>query len=630
MPIKNKGLSPVKTQKEYVDDKLQTSHHWWKVPKEEVYASIFAVCDSILINLSVRRRQNWFFSNLYNDVGAALSSSQIVNLYYNNAAYEGNSSNSRMTLNVIQSAVDAATAMIAKSKPKPEFITDGAKNYSTKVKAKKATKYVEGVFEEAKIYDKGKRAFNSSGVFGTGAIKLFPSDNKISAEWVYIEEILVDDLEGMHQTPQQIHQRKFMQRNEIIAAFPKYAEKIAATPAIAAGGATFSTADLIPVIESWHLPSGKKSKDGLHTICVENCTLLSEEYAKDYFPIFFLRWANQTLGFWGRGICHETWKLQLELDTLLRLAQQSMRLVGGPIIAVEAGSNIAEDHITSNRVAKIVEFSTSPPTYLIPPTLQPEIFQHIQFLKQAIFDIAGVSQAHATGQKDPTLKSAIAQREALDQATSRFEIISQAYDDLFIDMAKAIIDMSADLDNPSVLVSEKGKSKRLSFKDIKMDVDEYKIQVFPISGLPSTPEGRMDKLTEWAQAGYISREQVMDIANFPDLEEVVSLETAAYNLTQEILSNIKEYGKYMPPGPYLDLPTAFKMVNLEIDRSQLDGVDEDNIDLLRKWSNRVKSLMDEAQPPAPPQPDQSQGTPSQQGNQAAGAAMQQQSQPQQQ
>ena len=628
MPIKTENTSDEITIKQYADKTESAQHRWWLVPDQDIYASVFSVCNEVLLNLNIRRRMNYFFSTLYNDIGAAFTSSQNVNLYYNRTALDGNAiSNSRMTLNVLQNVIDTATAMVGKNKPKPQFVTDGAKDYNTKMKAKKATKYVEGVFDESNIYQIAQRVFQDACIYGTGFIKLVEDNNKIKAEWVYIEQILVDDLEGMDQMPRQIHQRKYVQRDVLIEQFADGDETIIQNimdaSQIAGGAATFSTADIIPVIESWHLPSGPKASDGKHSIVIENCTLFAEEYKKDYFPIFPFRWADQTLGFWGRGICHEIWKLQLELDTLLRLIQQSMRLVGGPVLAVESGSNIAEDHLTSNRIAKIIEYTAVEPKWLTPPTCQPEIFSHVQYLEDRMYKVTGVSQANATATKDPTLKSGVAQREAADQAASRLERVGQMYEKLFLDLAKAIIDMSADLKNPSVLVNDKGKGQRLDFKDIKMNVEDYQIQLFPVSGLSSTPAGRLDQLMDYAQAGYLSKEQVMDIVDFPDLNDTVSLETASLHLTQEILGNIKEKGKeaYISPGVYLDLATAFRMACLEVDRAQLQGVPEDHIELIRDWAMECKALIDQSQvQPAPAQ--QNAGTPSQQGSAQVGAQMQ--------
>ena len=605
-------------------DLIKASYRWWDEEHDKIFKGVFGVCDDILLNLSVRRRMNYFFAALYNDTGASFMASRNTNLYYNRTALDGNAVlNSSMTLNVLQNVIDTAASMISKNKPKPQFLTDGSKDYSTKVKGKLLTKYVAGVFDEMKIYQIMKRVFLDACIYGTGAIKLFEEDGKLKAENLFIEELLIDDLEGMHEKPTQIHQRKYIQRDILIANFPKYKDKIESASQISPGSATFSTADIIPVIESWHLKSGKKAKDGMHAVCIENCTLFSEEFKKDYYPIFFFRWAHQTLGFWGRGITHEIWKLQRELDIILQTIQRAQRLISGPIIAVESGSNIAESHLTSNKLAKIIEYSNNPPQYLLPPIVQPELYQHAQYLEDRMYKVTGVSQSTATATKDPSLKSAVAIREQADQNVGRFECVAQDYEDIFLDLARAVVDMSDDLDSPSTLIDNKGAATRIDFASAKADLEDFKLQLFPISGLASTPAGRLDQLMDYAQAGYLSKEQVMDVVDFPDLEDTTSLETASIHLTQEILSNIKEKGEYMPPGVYLNLQLAFRMACLEVDRAQLQGVEEDNIDLLRKWADAVQDLITQSTPPPQPTTIQSPnaGTPNQlvaaQGNQIA-------------
>lgn len=611
---------------------MKANQRWWVVEDETtIHKHVHAVVEDILTNLAVRRRMNYFFAALYNDTGAAFMASRNVNLYYNRTALDGNAMlNSRMTLNVLQNCIDTAASMIAKNKPKPQFITDGAKGYNTKMKAKKLTKYVEGVFDKMKIYTVCQRIFIDACIYGTGAVKLFEEDGELKAENLFIEELLIDDLEGMHEKPMQIHQRKYIPRDVLCAQFPDYEEEILAAQQVSGGSATFSTADIIPVIESWHLKSSKKAKDGMHTITIENCTLFCEEYTKDYYPIIFFRWANQTLGFWGRGICHEIWKLQRELDLILQTIQHAQKLVGGPVIAVESGSNITEDHITSNRLAKIVEYTQTPPTYLLPPIVQPELYEHAKYLEDRMYKICGVSQSNAQGTKPEGVKSGTAIREVSDIAQGRFELVGQHWEELFLDLAKMIVDMSTDLSKEnkslSIMTTDKSGAKRINFKDCIADMEDYELQLFPVSGLPSTPVGRLDQLMDYAQAGYLSREQVMDIVNFPDLEDTVSLETAALHVTQEILSNIKEKGEYLPPGPYMDLELSYRMVCLEIDRSQLQGVEEDHIDLLRKWANAIVDLRTQAQQQMPQQQVQNNaGTVSQ----VAPGVAPQQAQPQQ-
>jgi hypothetical protein len=287
-----------------------------------------------------------------------------------------------------------------------------------------------------------------------------------------------------------------------------------------------------------------------------------------------------------------------------------MRLVGGPIIAVEAGSNIPEGHLSSNALAHAVEYTDTPPQYLTPPVVQEEIYGHIDRIEDRMYKICGVSQANATGTTEPGLKSGAAIREHQDIVSGRFEIIGQRYEEFFLEIARVIVDISNDIykddKSLSVLTKDKRGISRIEFKEVVDALDDFELQLFPVSGLSTSPAGRLDQLADYAAAGYISKEQVMDVVDFPDLEDLVSIETASTHLVQQILGNIKEYGidKYISPEPFMNLPQAFQYATFEVCRSQVENVPEENVDLLRRFANECKDLMDAAastQQPAPPQ-----------------------------
>lgn len=582
---------------------IKASHRWWKEPDEKLYNSVWRVCDDVLTNLATRRRMNYYFGCLYSGTGASFMASKFTNLYYNRTALDGNVMlNSALTLNAIQSAIDTVASLVAKNKPKPQFLTDEADSYNTKLRGERLTDYTAGVFDECHIYETMQKVFVDACIYGTGIVKLMPKDGRIKAERIFIEEMLIDDLEGMHDEPMQIHQRKYIPRDILLEMFPDFEEEILACSQVSGGTGTFSTADVIPVIESWHLKSGKKAKDGKHSVCIENATLLAEDYTKDYYPFVFFRWADEPLGFWGRGVCHETWKLQRELDILLQTIQNVYRRISGPVLAVENGSNIQEAHLTSNKLVKIIEYTTTKPEYILPPMIQPEMYDQIKYLEEKIFSISGVSQQAAEGKKDPEVKSAVAIRETTDLASGRFELVAQRYETTFLTLADMVVDMSADLPEAKVMVANNsGSGQVLDFKQAKVDRDSYKLQLFPVSGLPSTPAGRLDQLMDYAQMGLITNAQLMDIVDFPDLRDTTSLDTAPLHLVQQILSNIKEQGKrgYIPPSPYMDLQLAYRLVCLEVDRATLQKVDADNVQLLRDWADQCHDLLVASTPQQP-------------------------------
>jgi len=604
----------IKTQQLYNNDERGAyQSRWWTAEKDKVHENVWSVAMAIRHNNSSRRRQNYYFATLYNDNGNLINEGMQTTSGISSGGTSSMSYQySRITLNVVQNCIDTASAMIAKEKPKPQFLTDGSKDYSIAEKAKKLTKYVSGIFDDAKIYDIAQLVFRDACLYGTGAIKIYGDENdKIRAEWCFIEEILVDDIDGRKEQPRQLHQLKFVSRDELTALFPDAEEDIASAnsslPGLKISG---SASDVIPVLESWHLPSGRKAKDGMHTIVIENKTLLCEPYKKNYYPILFFRWYSQSSGFFGRGIAQEIHKIQSEINKILQTIQQAQELIAVPVWFVENASMIAEDHLLNNEIGRFVEYTGTPPSLATPAAVQPELYQHIQYLEDRAYKIVGISQPNATGTKPPEVKSGVAIREVQDIASGRFEVVGQRWEQFFMDIARVIVDMSKDL-KQTVKVKDKSSIMSIDWSEVELDDDNLGIDLFPISALPKTPEGRLETITEYVQNGWISQEQAMELLDFPDLEGYVNLETGTVRLVHKIISDIKEKGEkgYQPPTPYMNLPLALNIAIREIVSAQLQNVDPAHITVLEQFAMDIKDLIQQsqqpppqAQPPQEPQP----------------------------
>jgi hypothetical protein len=616
MPV---NADPSRTIKEYVNgnpDLQKKNQRWWLDDDDRVFESVFHVALIMHQNLSERSRQNFLYARNYND--ESLSSG----LGSGDNAMQFDSTSNGMSLNVIQNCIDSACAMISKNKPKPQFITDGAEDYSKKIRAKKLTKYVSGVFDDCKLYEIAQRVFTDACIYGTGALKLYSDGERICAEWCFIEEILVDGLDGLKEDPYQIHQRKYVSKDALCAEYPKHIDLIMACTGEKSGQLSAqSTSDTVCVIESWHRRSGKRAKDGRHTICIENATLLAEDYKKDYFPIKFFRWYHQSSGFFGRGISQEIWKQQKEINKILRTIQLAQELVAVPVIFIEASSMVAEDHMASNEVGRFVEYVGQPPIIATPPAVQPELYSYVQYLEDRCYKIIGLNQQNATGTKQPGITSGAAIREVQDIASGRFEVIGQNWEAYFMDMARNIVDMSKDLFSGDKDLQIRTKDKKtlstIKWKDVDIELDEFDIQLFPVSGLPNTPAGRIESIESYTANGWIQKEQAMDLLDFPDLEGFTSPETGTIKLVNEIISNIKEDGisGYRSPSAYMNLQNAFNIAKLEVVNAELQHVPEEHIDLIRKFAEETDDLIKLAQQTA--QQQQAASQPQQPAAQAA-------------
>lgn len=561
---------------------------WWNVKNEEICKHTFALVNTISQFQSYRRTLNSRYARLYSNLGLLGFNASM----YSKSATD-NFTGNRVTYNVIKSVIDAAASKIAKNRPKPQFLTEDGNWYQFE-KAKKLTQYIEGVYYDANTYHEAQRAFTDACVFGLGVIKIFEESGRIKTERVFPEEIVVDEAEAINGKPRQIHQVKYVSKDMLAAMFPKHKNEIfSSSHGLDSQVVSESVIDLVKVVESWHLPSSKESKDGRHVIAVEHATLLDEDYEKNYFPFVFFRWSERLAGFHGQGIAEELIGLQIEINKLLRNIQQAQHLVAVPRVYLEASSKVASQHINNN-IGSVVKYSGKTPTFQTPQAMTAEVYNHLKWLIQSAYEVTGISQLSATSKKPVGLESAVALREYQDIESERFMLVGQRWDSMFMDLAKIVIDMSRDLytENKDLSVQIKGKDfiKTIKWSEVDLPDDQFIMKVFPTSLLPSTPAARIQKAQEYIQAGWMDKSQALAYLDFPDIEQFETLEAASHRLTMKDIGTIMAKGEYVPPEPGMDLKLAEKLANQSYLKGRAENLPEERLELLLRYIDDIERL----------------------------------------
>ena len=579
-------------------------NRWWLANKKNLYQELFAYVSKLDSRQQYRVADNLTFARLYGNydhVGLdAFNYSRAVSTY--------NVTN-RVTLNVVQSMVDTVVSKVTKNKPKATFLTSGG-DFSLQSKAKKLTKFVEGIFSFTDFYQLAALAFKDSCIFGTGCLKIFVENGEIKAERVFIGEIKIDDIESYYGKPRQVHQEKWLPKDVVKAMFPGFELEIdnASYP----DEKTFQNVqgsrlkDMVRVIESWHLPSGPNAKDGKHTICISTATLLDEPYYKDYFPFVFFRWNTRPVGFFGQGLAEQLQGIQLEMNKILRTIQVSMHLVSVPKLLVEASSKIVSSHL-NNRIGGVIKYAGTPPQYAPLGGIPGELFSHLDRLFSRAYEIAGVSQLAAQSQKPAGLDSGKALREFNDLETERFMSVAKRYEKCFMDAAEIMIETAKDLYELKGDYKVKAKDgifiDTISWKDVNMDADKYMMQIFPTSALSSTPAARLADVQDLLAAGFIDKEDALKLLDFPDLEAAMNLLNADSNNLERLIETMMDEGKYFPPEPYQNLENAVRKVQQAYLLYRMQGAPEDRLELLRQFMEDCQNLIEKAaQPEGPPMP----------------------------
>jgi hypothetical protein len=604
-------VKKVPPRKRRRDDSIDV--RWWKLDGPELAQSAFQVVRAIENTTSTRRELFEKYACQYLDLRMVKSGTATSSLL--SRLTPSTARARRCSTNVTASCVDTAGAHTSKNRPRPIYLTSGG-DLALQNQARDMTRYMDGLLAMLKAHVTGQTVARDSHIFGTGIgyvyTQLFEDesgkviDGEIKVERVFVDELRIDEDEARSGLPRQMHRVRLMTRDELIDIFPEHEQAILdAQPA----RDTRTAADLVEVIESWHLPTGKVryektdgGEDDRSKPITDGCfattlggevTLQATVYTRDYFPFLPLYWSPPLAGFWGRGLAEELQGKQKQINDLDADIDKAIKLGAKIKLLVPQDCELDGDG-WSDVIGEQIKFKgPTPPTPIVPPAVGGELYAFRKTLIQECYEISGVSQSQATATKEAGLNSGAAVREQNDINSTRFVLKSQAYEQWYMDLSRMLIDLSRELyDQHKIDLKVKGRAgkflKTIQWSKVNLDNDAYDMQVFPVSLLPTTPQGRMETVQEMLDKGLISPEAGKRLLDFPDLEEFNSLETAFFDYAAGLVADLLEGGDYEPPDWRADLKMVLNVTLANYVRALRMKVPEQILE-------RLRQLMDECE-----------------------------------
>lgn len=578
------------------------NQRWWMLDGQQAADSISATLNRMKDNQTLRHTQWVISARLYGN----LAPTSLAGISFSKLATTQPALRDRVSYNVIQSVVDTVTSKVGKSRPRPMFLTSGG-DYRQQRRAKGLNAFCDGLFYENSTHKLGLSIFRDAAVWGDGFVHVFAKDGRVRHERVLPSELFVDDVEATYGAPRQMHRIKAVDRLVLAEAFPEHAGIImSANAAKMEDTSRGNVADVLLVRESWHLPSGPGADDGRHCISIDGQLLTElEPWTRDHFPFARMQWTPRLFGFWGQGLAEQLMNIQLEINKLLWVIQRSFHLAGTFKVLLENGSKIVKEHL-NNDIGAIINYTGTPPAYVVPPTVPAEVFGHLNLLIAKAYEQAGISQLSAGSMKPAGLNSGRALREMTDIESDRFTTVGRQYEQLFLDIARLSIETVQELSEAGdyeVGTPERSGLARVRWSDVQLDADDYVMQCFPVSSLPNDPAGRLQTVQEYAQAGFLTPRQARRLLDFPDLDQVESLANAAEEYLLRVLDRIVDEGLFIAPEPFDDLAMARELALEYYARGKTTGLEEDRLELLRQFLSQIDALenppMPEGVAPAP-------------------------------
>lgn len=507
-------------------------------------------------------------------------------------------------MNIVRSVVDAAVAQIATNRPRPMYLTERG-NSELRTRAKRLSKFIVGQFYAIDQYDISLDVFRDACIFGTGYEKIYEHGGKICAERVFPDEIVVDDNEAKYgdKAVRQLFQHKEVAREVLLEAWRSQADEIGTCRLIrneGSYGAMGDGADLVSVVEAWHLPSTADSKDGRHVIAVSTATLLDEPWEAETFPLAVFRWNKGPMGFYGQGIAEELTPIQVEINFLLDKIQKITNALTNSIW-IKKGEEIAR---LTNKNNSVNYFKNQPPVALTLGGVPPELLAQVQYLERKAYELEGISQLAAQSQKPAGLDSGEALKTYNDIGSQRFQHVGQRWEHFHVrQVAERILDCARAIEERGdgdlrVLAQGDRDVEELRFSDVAIDKDKYVTKGWPVSLFPDTPAGKLDTIEKLAKVSPDVQKYLLPLLDFPDFDSVRARINAPYDIVEKQIDLMLEHGKPQVPLPMMNLDMAREQGTLAMLEAQKDNAPEERIELLREWLEKVDDM--QKPPPAPP------------------------------
>jgi hypothetical protein len=526
--------------------------------------------------------------------------------------------NKKLCFNGVRSVCDAYVAKVTNQNPRVSFSTSGA-TWEVRQKAKRLENFNDGMLYEQAAHRTGRQLELDASIVGTAVYIAIPEGDGENTRIVYERDTadswFTDDEAAHNGDPREFYRRKWVDRLQAMAQWPEAAERIAKADRTQEGSRgdqepTGSKSDTVCITWAWHLPSGMgrwgrggvDTGDGMLVITCGNELVLEEPCTR--FLHEFLYVQEPSHGVWGDGFVVQLMPMQIELDNLLNMTRNSMKL-SGLRIAIDSTSAINSMSI-AGIPCSVIKFQDKPPIPLVFPAVAPEVYAHMDRIWQRMFEVPGISQLSAQSQKPAGLNSGKALQTYADIESERFQVSFRLYQDLFLRLARQTIALAREIaeENPGFMVKciTRKTMKAVKWADADLDDNDFAMKEYATSAFALTPEARMQQIQDSLNSGspLITPQEGRRLLNDPDLDAFDAMADASYNLVMDQISDILEDGKFNPPVPMMNLQEAVKLGQFSWLEALRQGAPRDKLDMLEDWIQQAIDLS--PPPPAPAMP----------------------------
>lgn len=481
---------------------------------------------------------------------------------------------------------------------------------SQHLRAMRLSRFLTGVLGSLRWDDVVASALVMSALkVGTGIVRTrVGPTGRISIESVPVTEVFVDRGESRYGTPSRFYHLKAVDRSVAMGLYgsdPTNVEAIREAPPpydwVARRLPVGHDYDLIDVLEAWDMDTHR------HVACINDAVVCDMPYAHESPPLVFLHFSPPEVGrgFWGQGLIEVLDPLQYEIDEILRDVGTAIRMGSRyKIFADSTDRELNEDALLDPGFGSLV-YGQKPPQFLAPNPVATETINHLQWLIQQLYAMAGTTESAVSGQKPAGIQSGVALLHYHEFATKRYVDFVKRLGTATCDVAYSLIDRAADMEDCDSWTARYAKGsviRELRYSDVAMDRSDFVISLQEVSPIPDSFSGREQLIAQMQADGTLPQGYLQRMVEDPDVVRANIIASADADLAESVIERLLDQEAGDPPlDDNMNVDLVTDVVRASLMSSIANGLDDMTLDRHRDYLHALKDLKDSLSAPPVPQ-----------------------------
>lgn len=285
-------------------------------------------------------------------------------------------------------------------------------------------------------------------------------------------------------------------------------------------------------------------KEHIHATYIEELNkVTTEKWDANILPFAILRWSNPIKASSSTCVVDLLFGIQKQINYLLTQIKDASRSSFGIKYLVPTDSDVKINRL-NNSNGEVIEYTPQmtpngvmPVQPVTPAFMDAQWFTALQQFKQDAYEMVGISQLSAMSQKPQGLNSGVGLQTMEDIESDRFETQLNSVIRVYVDIAKICMEVFDPLE--PILPSSIYRG-HITWKDITEARDLMSIQFSSLDKISKDPVVKQQIISQWVNAGYVSRNHAAQLLEIPDDNRGYSLMNRDLNAVLSVIDDCIE------------------------------------------------------------------------------------------